>query len=205
MYSYSIKDDFGGVEDASIDLSHSSLNAILGRLGVNVTCQAGPGAARSEQTLMPETVVEPGEADLKTMIVMTTLYNETVLTKPVFTVALHNKIKKSGGNTLELPLNICEGVDPDFAMNNQREKGLIKLAIANKLKVDFSNALAAAIPKIDSTAEEIQTIVDSLINEFSKVHEYLLSLPNLSPALYFYADESPKFPPLADLQRAFQA
>lgn len=127
--------------------------------------------------------------------------------KPVFTVALHNKIKKAGGNTLELPQNICEGVDTDFVMNSQREKGLIKLAIANKMKVEFSNAIAAAIPKIESPAEEIKSIVDSLVDEFSKVQEYMNSLPNVFPALYFYNNpgDSAKFPPVADLANAFQA
>lgn len=126
--------------------------------------------------------------------------------KPVFTVALHNKIKKVDGNSLELPQNICEGVDAEFVLNNQREKGLIKLAIANKLKVEFSNALAAAIPKIDSPAEEIKPIVDSLIADFSKVQEYLSALPNIFPALFFYNQPggNPSFPPIADLESAFQ-
>jgi len=155
---------------------------------------------------LPDEIVAPDEADLKTMVVMSELYRETVSSKPVFTVALHNKIKKLDGNSLELPQNICEGVDAEFVLDSQRESGLIKLAIANKLKVEFSNALAAAIPKIDSPAEEIKQIVDSLLTEFAKVQEYLSALPNIFPALFFYNQPGgdPKFPPLSDLENAFQ-
>jgi len=155
---------------------------------------------------LPDEIVAPDEADLKTMVVMSELYRETVSSKPVFTVALHNKIKKLDGNSLELPQNICEGVDAEFVLDSQRESGLIKLAIANKLKVEFSNALAAAIPKIDSPAEEIKQIVDSLLTEFAKVQEYLSALPNIFPALFFYNQPGgdPKFPPLSDLESAFQ-
>lgn len=203
MQPYTARDDLGGVEDASMDLSHAKLNSLLGKLGINVTCQAGPGSARFVQKFLPETMVEPEEADLKIMVVMSALYSEIVSSKPVYTVSLHNKIKKAGGNALEIPQNVCEGADADFALNSQRVTGLIKLAIVNKMKFEFSMALAAAIPKIDSTAETkqsqleyfrymqvstadgIKPVVDSLIAEFSKVNELMLSLPNLFPALYF--------------------
>jgi hypothetical protein len=70
------------------------------------------------------------------MVVVSQLYNDTVSEKPVYTVAMHNKIKKAGTNSLELPQNMVEGVDADYILNKQREKGLINLALANKLKTE---------------------------------------------------------------------
>jgi len=70
---YTARDDLGGVEDASMDISHANLNSLLGKLGINVTCQAGPGSARFVQKFMPEEIVEPEPKDLKTMVIMATL------------------------------------------------------------------------------------------------------------------------------------
>lgn len=103
--------------------------------------------------------------------------------KPVFTVALHNKIKKANSNSLELPQNIVEGVDADFLLNNQREKGLINLALGNKLKVEFVNAIAEAIPKMDADPAVMKQTVDDLVVEMLKVQGYLLSLPNIFAAV----------------------
>jgi hypothetical protein len=97
---------------------------------------------------------------------------------------LYNKIKKLDTNSLNLPQNICEGVDTDSLMNDQRSAGLIRLAIANKLKVEFTNALADAIPKLDVQPNEVKQIVDDLVKEMMKVPSYLASLPNINAALY---------------------
>ena len=93
---YTARDDLGGIEDASMDISHANLNSLLGKLGINVTCQAGPGSARFVQKFLPETMVEPEETDLKILVVMSTLYSETVLSKPVYTVCT-TKLKKRVG------------------------------------------------------------------------------------------------------------
>lgn len=120
-------------------MTHENLNAICSKLGIETSCQAGPPTARfrfSDKKFLPEEVTEPDAADLKTMVVVSQLQNDTVSGKPVFTVALHNKIKKADANSLELPQNVVEGVDADFVLNTQREKGLINLALANKLKTE---------------------------------------------------------------------
>jgi len=96
---------------------------------------------------------------------------------------LYNKIKKLDTNSLNLPPNICEGVDAETLMNDQRNSGLIRLALANKLKVEFTNALAAAIPQIDVSPGEIKPIVDDLVKEMLKVQSYLASLPNIFAAV----------------------
>ena len=73
MHPYTVRDDLGGAEDASMDVSHANLNAILSKIGINLSCQAGPGSARFFQKFMPEEIVEPEPKDLKTMVIMATL------------------------------------------------------------------------------------------------------------------------------------
>lgn len=165
-------------------MSHANLNKICNKLGIKTSCQAGPPASyRFTQKFMPEEVTEPDPADLKTMVIVAQLYNNTVMDKPVYAVALHNKIKKADSNTLNLPQNICEGVDADALLNEQRENGLVMLAIANSLKTSFVNGLSEAIPKLEVQPNDIPPIVDDLVRQMSKVHEKLLSLPNIFPAM----------------------
>lgn len=185
VYPFTAKDDLGGIDNASIDITHANLNKISSKLGITSSCQAGPPTRRFRfvQKSIPEEVTTPEPADLKTMVIVAQLYNETVLNKPVFAVALHNKIKKANSNSLDLPQNICEGVDTDALMNEQRNAGLIKLAISNKLKVEFTNAIADAIPKLDVQPNEVKQIVDDLVKEMMKVQSYLGSIPNVFAAL----------------------
>jgi len=185
VYPFTAKDDLGGIDNASIDITHANLNKISSKLGITSSCQAGPPTRRFRfvQKSIPEEITAPEPADLKTMVIVAQLYNETVLNKPVFAVALHNKIKKANSNSLDLPQNICEGVDTDALMNEQRNAGLIKLAISNKLKVEFTNAIADAIPKLDVQPNEVKQIVDDLVKEMMKVQSYLGSIPNVFAAL----------------------
>lgn len=165
-------------------MTQMNLNSIAAKQGIKHSCSAGAAgqfrfAEKKIQKFMPEEMTAPEEADLRIMVVVSQLYNETVSNKPVFTVALHNKIKKANNNSLELPDNICEGVDVDFLLDHQRKIGLIHLAIQNKLKVEFSNALAQAIPKIDGTPDEVKNKVDDLIKLWLDTAKYMASLPNI--------------------------
>lgn len=67
----------------------------------------------------------PDDRDLAIMVLVTQLYNDIITNKPVYTVALHNKVKKAGNNSLELPKSMYEGVDAEFLIENQRLKGLV--------------------------------------------------------------------------------
>lgn len=162
-------------------MKHATLNKICEKIGVKASCQAGPAASFrfAQKQAMPDEFIQPDATDLRTMVVVSQLYNETVSNKIVYTLALHNKIKKAETNSLNLPQNMCEGVDAEFLLNNQRERGLILLALANQMRTSVSNALATAIPKLDVQPSEIQPIVDGIVQQYTKVHEMMLSLPNI--------------------------
>ena len=96
---------------------------------------------------------------------------------------MHNKLKKVSNNSLDLPLNLCEGVDAEFMLSNQRERGLMHLALANKVKVEFLNALAHAIPKLDVDPTEVQPVIEQLVMQMTDVAQRLNSLPNIFAAV----------------------
>jgi len=125
----------------------------------------------------------PDLEDLKTMVVLTSLYNATITEKPVYTISVHNKLKKANGNSLELPQNLAEGVDADTLISKQRNIGLINLAIGNKVKVEITSALTMAIPKIDSAPADVKGIIDGLVAEFVVVANMIASLPNIFAAV----------------------
>jgi len=98
---------------------------------------------------------------------------------------VHNKIKKAGNDSLQLPDNLSEGVDAQALLDSQRKSGLLKLAAANKVKVELSNALAAAIPKLEGNPDELKTAVEGMVSDSKDVINRLASLPNIFSALSF--------------------
>lgn len=107
------------------------------------------------------------------------------MNKPVYVLAVHNKIKKAGNDSLQIPPNLTEGVDTQSLLDTQRKAGLLKLAVSNKLKVELANAMAAVIPKLEGNPDELQAAVDDLAKESTDVINRLASLPNIFAALSF--------------------
>eukprot|EP00801_Mesodinium_rubrum_P011712 Mrub_11791.p1 GENE.Mrub_11791~~Mrub_11791.p1 ORF type:complete len:117 (+),score=17.90 Mrub_11791:187-537(+) len=106
-------------------MTHEALNAINKKLGITSSCQAGPETnfRFAQNKSLPEEIAEPEPQDLKTMVVVSQLYNDTISSKPVYTIALHIKIKKANNNnSLDLPRNLMKGADADFVLNHQIEK-----------------------------------------------------------------------------------
>jgi hypothetical protein len=85
IFPFTAKDDIGGIDNAFMDITHANLNKISSKLGITSSCQAGPPTRRFRfvQKSIPEEVTEPVPNDLKVMVIITQLYNETVSNKPV--------------------------------------------------------------------------------------------------------------------------
>lgn len=98
---------------------------------------------------------------------------------------MHNKIKKVGNDSLQLSTNLSEGVDAQTLLDSQRKAGLVKLAAANKLKVEIANALAATIPLLEGNPQDLKIAVEELAADSTDVINRLSSLPNIFAALSF--------------------
>jgi len=111
--------------------------------------------------------------DLRTIVAFILNYNDMILSKPVYVMQIKNKMRKLE-SVRELDENNFDGVEPEFLMDLQLDRGLVNLAFFSKFTAEFAAALANILGGI--VGANVGNDVKQLIDAFKETAATMCSL-----------------------------